>query len=247
MLKKFTALVLCIVMMASFVGCGGSSDTDGNSADGGSANGTNTEVSAPVFDTGWAGAEYVMLIPEPPFEYEIVNRNGFIFIKTADDEANDTVTHQIILDYCEQLKNAGFNVNVTEKEIGERYGRICYEFSAFDAAGNGVGLVDDGGGVMINVEAVQITDTENSSEAIIPPLPACDWTRYDVEGYEQYGAENVDFTLIERYIDTLDSNGWNISQSGRNWYCTHSNSRGSVQVFYNEAENFASITITEQE
>lgn len=246
MLKKFVAIILCLLMV-SFVACGASSSGDKDSTTDESVNGITEETSDKGFDTGWAGDDYIMIIPEPPFDYEVQDRGELIFIKTADDDANDTVTHQIILDYCEQLKKAGFNVNVTEKEIGERYGRICYEFSAFDAAGNGVGLIDDGGGVMINVEAVQITDTENSSEAIIPPLPDCDWTRYDVEGYEQYGAENVEVTLIERYIDALDNNGWDISQSGRNWYCTHSNSRGSVQVFYNEAENFASITITEQE
>ena len=104
-----------------------------------------------AFDTSWAGDKYVMPIPEPPFAYEVNVDGATVEIRSTNGGMNGDVTHQSILDYCEELENAGFTLNLTQNEIGERYGRTCYLFSAKDAAGNNVELIDDGAGVIIHV------------------------------------------------------------------------------------------------
>lgn len=110
---------------------------------------TEPESTAPAFDTGWAGDEYVMPIPEPPFAYEVNRNENTITIKATNGGQDGDVTHESILDYCEELKNAGFALDLRENEIGVRYERTCYEFYAGDSNGNSVNLLDDGGGVVI--------------------------------------------------------------------------------------------------
>ena len=119
---------------------------------------TEPEEEAPAFDTSWAGADYVMPIPEPPFAYEVNVDGTSVDIRSTNGGQDGDVTHQSILDYCEELKNAGFTLNLSENEIGERYGRTCYEFSASDGAGNNVNLIDDGGGVMIFVSLAKASE-----------------------------------------------------------------------------------------
>ena len=104
-----------------------------------------------AFDTSWAGAEYEMPIPEPPFANEVEARSNGVKITSVNGGEGGDVTHSNILDYCNTLKEVGFNLDVSENVIGERYGRTCYEFSAKNAVGNSVELLDDGGGVMIFV------------------------------------------------------------------------------------------------
>ncbi|MDO4474751.1 MAG: hypothetical protein Q4B75_08890 [Eubacteriales bacterium] len=164
-MKKTIALVLCLLMVVSLTACGGQATADESSA---SAEQTETaeptteettqpeESSEPVetepaFDTGWAGPDYIMPIPEPPFAYEINVDGTSVEIRSTNGGTDGDVTHQSILDYCEELKNAGFTSNLTENEIGERNGRTCYEFSASDSVGNNVNLIDDGIGVIMYV------------------------------------------------------------------------------------------------
>ena len=108
-----------------------------------------TETQQTAFDTKWAGAEYDMPIPEPPFEYKIDIRNNGVKISSINGGVDGDVTHSNILAYCTALKEAGFNIDVSENVIGERYGRTCYEFSGKNENGNSVELLDDGGGVVI--------------------------------------------------------------------------------------------------
>lgn len=108
-------------------------------------------TSEPEFDANWAGAEHDMPIPEPPFSYEVDARSNGFKIASTDGGKDGDVTHEKILAYCNALKEAGFNLSVSENVIGERYGRTCYEFSAKHENGNSVELVDDGGGVIIFV------------------------------------------------------------------------------------------------
>ena len=111
---------------------------------------TETEVE---FDKNWASAEAEILIPEPPFAYEVEMEDRgseIVFeIKATNGGENGDVTHEGILAYCEDLKNVGFSESIREGEIGERYGRTCYEFYAENGNRSAVNLIDDGAGVMI--------------------------------------------------------------------------------------------------
>ena len=139
-MKKTVAWVLCLLMVVLLAAFGGQAiaEESGKSAES-------------AFDMSWAGDEYVMPIPEPPFAYTVSVNGTAVEIRSTNGGMNGDVTHQSILDYCEELENAGFTLNLTKNEIGERYGRTCYLFSAKDAASNNVELIDDGAGVIIHV------------------------------------------------------------------------------------------------
>ena len=103
------------------------------------------------FDTGWAGAAYVMPIPEPPFAYEVDGNSGGVKISSTNGGEGGDVTHDKILSYCQMLKDAGYTESISENVIGTRYGRTCYAFNAKNKEGKSVELLDDGGGVVIFV------------------------------------------------------------------------------------------------
>ncbi len=175
-MKKVIALFLVAVMSVSLVACGAENQTSNNNENvngqtsttenESTTNGTESQPtnstesqstsepedsSAPAFDTNWAGAEYEMPIPEPPFSYDVEVDTSSVRVTSTNGGSNGDVTHENILTYCTALKEVGFNVNVSENVIGERYGRTCYEFRAKHENGNSVELIDDGGGVMIFV------------------------------------------------------------------------------------------------
>lgn len=167
-MKKVIALFLVAVMSVSLVACGAENQTSNNNENvngqtsttenESTTNGTESQStsepedsSAPAFDTNWAGAEYEMPIPEPPFSYDVEVDTSSVRVTSTNGGSNGDVTHENILTYCTALKEVGFNVNVSENVIGERYGRTCYEFRAKHKNGNSVELIDDGGGVMIFV------------------------------------------------------------------------------------------------
>ncbi|MBE5956806.1 MAG: hypothetical protein E7253_10185 [Lachnospiraceae bacterium] len=162
-MKKTMKLMICILMLVFLTACGNSKTAD-------NSNGTTQEkkedVSSDVennsseektqkedFDKSWASGEYKILIPEPPFAYEVeVDDRGSevtFEIKSTNGGKDGDVTHEKILTYCEDLKNAGFSESIREGEIGERYGRTCYEFYAENGKRSCVNLIDDGGGVVI--------------------------------------------------------------------------------------------------
>lgn len=237
-MKKTIALVLCLLMVVSLAACGGQATADESSA---SAEQTETaeptteettqpeESSEPVetepvetepaFDTSWAGADYIMPIPEPPFAYEVNVDGTAVEIRSTNGGKDGDVTHQSILDYCEELKNAGFTLNLTENEIGERYGRTCYEFSASDAAGNNVNLIDDGGGVIIFASLTKTSSETNTEENSsidvsslgIPELPEGNWKKEQFNDITYIMTiDEIDYADIEKYIETLSSENFTI-------------------------------------
>lgn len=107
------------------------------------------EPAEKAFDTAWAGDDYAMPIPEPPFAHEIEIRDNGAKISSTNGGENGDVTHDNILAYCSTLKEIGFSTDVRENVIGERYGRTCYDFGGNHENGNSVELLDDGGSVII--------------------------------------------------------------------------------------------------
>lgn len=168
-MKKIMVLLLTAIMSVSLVACdtgnaetpnddeavNGQTSTEENASTTKSTESQTTsepeKTSEPAFDTGWAGAEYEMPIPEPPFSYDVEIGTSNVRVTSTNGGLNGDVTHANILTYCTALKEAGFNVDISENVIGERYDRTCYEFRAKHENGSSVELIDDGGGVMIFV------------------------------------------------------------------------------------------------
>ena len=207
-MKKTVIWVLCLLMVVFLVACGvqAIAEESGKSAES-------------AFDTSWAGDEYVMPIPEPPFAYTVSVNGTAVEIRSTNGGKNGDVTHQSILEYCDALKNAGFTLKLSENEIGERYGRTCYEFSAKDAAGNHVELLDDGGAVMIFTNLAKVSDethTEgNNSVDIsalgIPELPEGNWEKEQVnDNTYVMTIEDIDYADIDKYLGTLFSEHFSI-------------------------------------
>ena len=163
-MKKMMAFILAAIMCVSLVACGSKeTDTTNDNAateaqtssaevetvETPSESTTSNETPEAAFDTKWAGSDYEMPIPEPPFAYEIDVRDNGVKIRSTNGGVDGDVTHDNILAYCNTLKEVGFRIDVRENVIGERYGRTCYEFSGKHENGNSVELLDDGGGVVI--------------------------------------------------------------------------------------------------
>ena len=286
-MKKTVALVLCLVMAAVLAACDSQTTAEESNN---TQNTAKTETAAPgteeteqpgessepdetkpvetepVFDASWAGDEYVMPIPEPPFAYAVNVDRAAVEIRSTNGGMDGDVTHQSILNYCEELKNVGFTLNLTENEIGERYGRICYEFSAYDAAGNNVNLIDDGGGVIIYVSLTKTSgetdpafDTSwasNEFEAMIPELPFKGWTVssetdtvYELElgglrtanGADTATGFEEDKDALITYINSLSAYGFTVEETGENYRWLVTDNEGNTIEFMC-ADGFCWIT-----
>ena len=146
-MRNVFALAVCVFMAVSFTACAGKVDSERTSDTTHMQSSENIDSS----DTETLDTDNSLIIPLPPFAYTQNSSDVMIDIRSTNGGKDGDVTHKMILDYCEQLKGAGFTENLVENEIGERYGRTCYEFSASDSNGNSVNLIDDGGGVVIIV------------------------------------------------------------------------------------------------
>lgn len=128
-MKKIIALLLIAVMSVSLVACGAESQTPNNENVNGQTSTTENEPttsgtesqqtsepegsSTPSFDTKWAGAEYEMPIPEPPFTKFTVNKNDYkdhvqYYVYSTDKSEISALTETDIVTYCDLLKDYGF-------------------------------------------------------------------------------------------------------------------------------------------
>lgn len=242
-MKKIIALVLSLLLVVSLAACSGQKATEGSgtntdqteTTEPKAGETTNQEESSepagtePAFDPGWAGNGYVMPIPEPPFAYEITADGTAVKIQSANGGVDGDVTHQAILDYCEKMKEAGFTLKLSENELGERNGRMCYEFSASDDAGNNVNLIDDGFGVAIYLslaktsgEILPVFDTSwasNGYEKLIPKPPFEGWTGektservYEMETAQARAEDgSTGYDIWEQYLQTLRDCGFTVT------------------------------------
>lgn len=96
------------------------------------------EETSPAFDTAWATNDYELLIPQPPFAYEVwESACGESTYALRSTEAISDL--QIIADYCESLKAAGF-ADIVEDRATE----TGYSFYAANGTNNAVSLEYDG-------------------------------------------------------------------------------------------------------
>lgn len=144
-MKKILAFILVLIMGLSLVACG-NNDTNKDNEDisgqtenqsteqPGTDNTTSGTESQPTsepeestnsaFDTGWAGDEYAMPIPEPPFTKFTVNKNDYkdhvqYYVYSTDKSEISALTEKDIVDYCESLKNYGFTDITVELEYNQ--------------------------------------------------------------------------------------------------------------------------------
>lgn len=105
--------------------------------------GENDSGDEPTSST-WANNAYTKLLPEPSFEYTIIDTGNGVTV------ASTTGTIEQLRDYTAQAKSAGFNQNetVVDQEMG---GYTTYMFSASNAAGYSVQIRCIGGNISISI------------------------------------------------------------------------------------------------
>lgn len=87
------------------------------------------------FDKNWAGAEYELPIPQPPFTtFEISGEDGDYQIMSTNKSEIAELTHQDIIDYCKILQDLGFTIDMQEADVAEG-SDAGYQFEATNADG----------------------------------------------------------------------------------------------------------------
>lgn len=163
-MKKYLILFLSLATALLLTACSGSTDSSlpeqESSQSMSDASSSQADVSTQTpdktqnqisFDTSWAGADYEMPIPAPPFAAEVefdANRNRF-FINSVDADEVKALPLDSIIDYCSTLKALGYNESLRENELTGGTTRNGYEFYGEDGMGGCVTLFDDSRGCMM--------------------------------------------------------------------------------------------------
>lgn len=120
-MKKLFALILALVMVLSLAACG-DKDPAPSGSDTPPASSQQTDPGTDEPDdkggqtAGWPTEGYGALIPEPDWDYEIIQDDEFRFIAI-----HENVSFDDLKAYTERLKEAGFNTNVSERGEGETW------------------------------------------------------------------------------------------------------------------------------
>jgi len=104
-MKKLLAFLLAGLMMLSFAACGTNDNPSGNEDNPGvSQSGENNDNQG-----GWPTDGFGALIPEPDWEYEIIQNDEYRFVATFENRSTDELQT-----YLQALEGAGVST------IGER-------------------------------------------------------------------------------------------------------------------------------
>lgn len=161
-MKKLLTLTLAAALALSLAACGGSSSAGtapvGSAAASQPASAAQStadtpasapETAAPAF---WVVDGKELIIPETPYTVkrtEITDSGYDIRLDVVDD----LPAHEDVVAYCDSLIALGFdqNVKATVFEDTNNPDRKGYDFSASNADGASVWLLDDGNGAMLMV------------------------------------------------------------------------------------------------
>ena len=205
-MKKAIAILLSILMVVSLAACGGQSETVGQIEESSTTNEqqetttpeteetaesteapTEPEETTPAFDTSWAGDEYVMPIPEPPFTQFEIEKNedsdGSVnyMIHASGDEIS-ALTQDDVMAYKEELIDAGYTCVDYESDFSAE----SYMYAAYTEDRSALVFLEfhiQMGAVVITVDqypAVENTETESNSATLqlgnqFPKIPDGDW------------------------------------------------------------------------
>lgn len=145
-MKRLFAFLLAVTMMLSLAACGSETapettvpaDTIPQTT---AAPTTEAPTEAPttapteppaVFDPGWAGEEYEMPIPQPPFtQFTVQASEGMYIISSTDPEEIGQLTQEDVKAYCDQLKEVIAFTNIQKDGPFESYyGEAKYGLAA---------------------------------------------------------------------------------------------------------------------
>lgn len=115
-MRRIVSVLMCLMLSMALISCGSQSDDDKSPA-GDNVSGINDMVedeSADIttsFDIGWAGDDYVMYIPQPPFtEYYIsYEEHQNLYIISDESDVELRAGYDALAAYSNTLKDAGFN------------------------------------------------------------------------------------------------------------------------------------------
>ncbi len=151
-MKKLFAFLMAVTMLFALTACGGTAKVPETTAPAVTTSGTTaaptTEAPneapttvptepATAFDGGWAGAEYEMPIPKPPFtQFTVQAPDGMYMITATDPEEIGQLTMEDVADYCDLLKSIFDFTNIQKDgEYENRYGEVKYGLGAATADG----------------------------------------------------------------------------------------------------------------
>ena len=190
MMKRMLALLLASMMCISLVACGSQAESQPENSGNAESSAQSiqqepeevvdveksteadqsVEAEAPVapvedtaaFDPSWAGADYEMPIPQPPFtQFSVGGGDGVQTITATDPEEIGALTQQDVIDYCNQLKDIGFTNVHKDEPFENRYGEPHYGFAADNGEflieldyGAGGGSMDDAPSILIVLVAM---------------------------------------------------------------------------------------------
>lgn len=282
-MKKTIALVLCLLMVVSLAACGGQATADESSA---SAEQTETaeptteettqqeEISKPVetepeetepnFDTSWAGADYIMPIPEPPFTQFSVDKSEsqetIQYIIFADGDEIAALTQDDVLAYTEALKDAGFSCVDYEGD----FDMVAYTYAAYteDQSAHVVYECHIQQGKIAIVLEQKLAQVEKQDEKMesnaetllgsqFPTIPDGYWVEKEptTDTFCYLYAEKIDRSKIVDFCDMLIASGWFLAEEGDAYRAditqTYRNDGGQmVRIRYQGEENSGSCFLT---
>lgn len=246
-MKKLMALLLCLIMSMGF------------------ASGMAEEENS--FDAGWAGKEYTMPIPAPPFAQFAVEVSGdpesvlkYQVMSTSTEEI-DALKMEDIIAYCEELKAIGFTNVDTEGEVEKQKG---YEFAAQRPADEAFAYLAYSGTsqyILLMVEQHAPAGISNSFTALIPKLPFHGWgvteetervCKMEIGGLNTSEAthsadsgedDGADKAVLIGYIESLNDHGFVVEEVAEGYQWRASDELGNkLEIMC--AEGYCWLTIT---
>ena len=280
-MKKVIAILLSILMVVSLAACGGQSETVGQIEESSTTNEqvetttpeteetaestepAETEETTPAFDTSWAGDEYVMPIPEPPFTQFEIEKNedsdGSVnyMIRASGDEIS-ALTQDDVMAYKEELIDAGYTCVDYESDFSAE----SYMYAAYTEDCSALVFLEfhiQMGAVVITIDqypAVENTETESNSATLqlgnqFPKIPDGDWVEKETttDTYCYLYAKEIDYNKIVDFCDMLITEGYSIVEEGEPYRANISrkyiNDAGHmVKVRYEGTEDSGSCYLT---
>lgn len=71
---------------------------------------------APAFDTGWADGAYAMVVPQPPYTYEVFYSESQNLYTIQNADLEEEITYESMAAYCDTLKSIGY-ANITQDTL----------------------------------------------------------------------------------------------------------------------------------
>lgn len=223
---------------------------------------TEQEGETFAFDTSWAGDEYVMPIPEPPFtkfdiRKDVVSDGSVHYMISASGDEIRALTRDHVMAYKGKLVDAGYTSVDYESDFSEE----SYMYAAYTENRSALVFLEfhiQMGAVVIRVEqyAMKNTETESSSATLqlgnqFPAIPDGAWVEKETttDTFCYLYVKEIDYKKIVGFCDKLITEGFSITEEAEPYKAnisrTYKNDAGHmIKVRYQGTEENGSCYLT---